>query len=319
MTSDWRAEQLAHLNKKEFNKCIFKEIPTNIGRIVYCDTSTGIKSMTKGDIIMQRVISLVIFSIVVTLVWTLIGSTSWCVAITIISSLMLIGALNASFEGEDYFVGTTGFARIKFEKDRRNITRYQVVHYNQISAFCTQEKIVRKRTRHQYGMYDYTACHYTAYKKKENEAQPSIIYESYGKYEAPNGSDSLDPPCADCECRFMRVVEDMWTNIFIANHRGEHEIDFPTLDFNGIFRHHRLTLYPWGVQAYDTTFKTEELKGFYLKDGKIVLEHSNHSAKLFGLKQEGEKEKISYHKISNAKAFVTLLSEMIARRDKQMQ
>lgn len=309
MDSDWRQNQLNQLHHKN---CIFKNIPVDIGRIVYCDSDNPhAAGMSRKKAIIQRIVTVVVFLAVMVLIWTLlIKAIQLCLILSFAAICVGYAFFDTRFRGTDYFVGTLGFAKIKFDKNRANIVKCELIRYDDIRAFCTLEKIERFTSKAHLGKYNRTVCHYSIYGHSPDRQEAPLLFKSKGFYREETRTDNLDPPDADEECRFMRVVEDMWTNIFLERHRNSAEIDFPIMSPGGVFYNHCVSIHPWGIESYGKRFEAHCIKQVSLCKDKLTIEHANHSSQMFGLIEKGHIETLPYSRIANGKALLVLLSRM---------
>ena len=72
------------------------------------------------------------------------------------------------------------------------------------------------------------------------------------------------------------------------------------------------------IQVTDSLTIILSLKGHRLNDvrsgkGVLVIEHMNHSSKLFGLIKKGDQEEIPFSMIANSKVFMLFFEDFVAK------
>ena len=320
MDKTWRDEQLSQINN---GTSIFGCIPTEIGRVTYCDSTTGmitskftftagkIKAIVTGTI--TGALAIAIFFAGVVLIPAIV--------LTCISIVCLIyGFHKGTFRGTDYFIGENGFAKISFEKDRHTITSRDVVLYDDIAYLCTRESIEfdlkYSRHRHFTRRYSGTVCKYTFYGKADGYAKTDILNQFEGRFIDKNMHFSDYPENADEDYMFLITVEDEWTRRFRNMYSDQDTIHFPTINSDGDL-YQCITLHPHGVRVINNMgrvfdFRYDEIKSVELgENNELKIEHVNHSSRLAGLWEEGDIAIIDYSHLANGKAMLILLNSKI--------
>lgn len=281
---------------------VFRFIPDNIGEIVYCD-STNPKECpdTKEQTRKKAILSVVIPCAVAAFCWLVFNESPIfdSIASVVMLIIIIISLKNCfSFKGTDYFVGTDGAAEVEFENNRDNIINKTIVRYEDFDDLVTGET-----RRYRNGSYEGTDYHFIVY-GHEVEGQRKVISGIEGTYSQEKPGDYY----TDQKYRFWKTIEMKWSRFKLeqlktALDNGE-SIGFNLYSEKGFYNNYFLfqgAQVTIGGTLYDRT----TVKNIGFNNGNLIVEHANHSSKLFGLIEKGNKETIPLHMIGNRELFFT--------------
>ena len=288
----------------------FGEVPSDIGSIVYCDSTNTLASPQDSDTIKNKRIKTTLISLgILALIWVLLhNAVVWAIILSlVVAVLAILIIVNASsFSGKDYFVGTEGFATIKFDKTRDNITERKVYYFKDFAEFVTGET---------YKKYNYTyqgTDYFGSFMGKPNdEHEVEMLVEYTGTYHQEKPKDDL----LDQDYLFLKEVEKSWSNYKIVeirdelNKRGSYTFNLISPKENSS----KFWSYPYikftndAIEIGGRVYNDETLKSMYFSNGNLIVEHMNHSKKLFGLIEKGQKEEIPFTNVGNNKIFLMFL------------
>ena len=67
------------------------------------------------------------------------------------------------------------------------------------------------------------------------------------------------------------------------------------------------------LKVGDRVYDKSTLKDVRIGNGVLIIEHVNHSTKLFGLIKKGNQEEIPFSMIANSKVFMLFFEDFVAR------
>lgn len=281
---------------------VFKRIPENIGEIVYCDSSNpkasaDNKKKTRKKIIM----SIAIPAAIAAFCWLVFNeSPIFDTIASIVMGIICIYSINKclSFDGRDYFVGKLGATELSFEKSRDNITYEKTILYEDFDDIVTGET-----RKYQNGSYIGTEYYFIIY-AHEKEGQREVL----ASIEASYSQEKPGNYYTDQIYRFWKTVETNWCKYKLGLLKDDlnegKAIGFNVYTEKGfindyiVFEGSQIKI---GNKIYDKT----NVKNLGFNNGNLIIEDTNHSSKLFGLIEKGDKETIPLHMIGNRELFFT--------------
>lgn len=299
MDKKWKDSQLENLKK---GISIFHHIPNNIGNIVYCDTTESREFPCSEKEIKKRKILGILFAIIsLTLLWGLLYEHYiWASILTLIILLISVAISDTAFKGTDYFIGEQGFSIVSFDKNRDNINEVKTIRFNDISYFFTGETINKVNFS-----YSGTNYYFTVYNCLNTEEQTySVAYTTEGSYSDKSPKDPMNPQGASEVYAFMKVVEKQWTLYYISKHKDDEFIKFHVLKDNNLYEYIKISMNTLIIG--DVEYNRMNTKRIYFSNGQLVVEHENHSKKLFGLIEKGNISQIPLADLGNKQAFMLL-------------
>lgn len=298
MDKDWIKNQLECIHS---GTAVFKHIPEALGTVLYCDTNQpGEKPMTEDEARSRKIKSIAIGAIALALIWALLYSHYiWASILSVVVLLICYFFFDTTFSGTDYFMGEKGFAIVSFRDQRENITKEEVVLFDDLSNLFTGETI--KKQNYSYAGTDYF---FTLYKKPKNDVL-DLAYQTKGTYNDKSPSDPMRPDGADFEYMLMKVVEKQWTLHFFNSHKDEPEVHFAIYKDDTIYDD-AITIGHDFIDVYGTKYNRENTKSIYFSNGSLVIEHVNHKKKWLGFVEEGDKSVIPLSMVGNRQAFLML-------------
>lgn len=303
----------------ERNEAPFKFIPTEIGELKFCYT-TNIKSepYTKQEKI-KKLFSWIGGCIAVTTACWFIFNNSpiFDSIVSVLAIIVIIKTINkiTNFKGKDYFVGDEGFAVVEFVKNRDNIVSKSIHKYDDFSELITGETIKKRN-----GVYEGTDYFFGFFSKptstENGSSRVTYILEESGTHD----HDQKKP--IDIQSNghytFWKNIEDIWTKRKLSEllaQNGLSEVTFSLLHSskNGDkwFATPYVTISSDAIIVGGREYNRETLKNLWFENGNLVIEHVNHSKKLFGLIENGDIERIPLTNIGNKKLFMLYLHTII--------
>lgn len=281
---------------------VFRFVPDNIGEIVYCDSSNPkAEPDTKEETRKKIIMSILIPAAIVAFCWLVFNESP--IFDSIVSVVMLIISIICvknclTFSGTDYFVGTEGAVVASFDITRDNVSIVEEMFFRDFSDVVTGET-----RKYKNGSYQATDYYFVVYTHKVNNEKAVIasVEDSYTQ-EKPDGY------YIDQKFRFWKKIESYWSQYKLAQikdsiNRGD------AIGFNIYTDDNYISDYIMfkGKELYvgGKVYNKTNVKDIKFKNGNLIIEDVNHSSKLFGLIESGEKETIPLHSIGNRELFLT--------------
>ena len=288
-----------------------KVIPDNIGDLVYFDT-TETKAEPLADSVYKRrkiIAGLVTIAVIAGIWFLLHNHIGWAIFLTLVAAF--IGYLvyaGQSFGGNDYFIGTEGYAKYHFSKNRENIDS-EVVHLFKEGSILLHKEVVKYKN----GAYDGTDYAFAFLGQPNEENVATTIEEIEDSYNHKEGGGNTGYMDYD----FWYHIEDQITTryLYAAGKLLEAGKMVPIFmaikDEGNTWKMGPIIhLGPGVIQYGDKIYSKDDLKRVYIDKGVVYFEDANYSSKMFGLKKTGEKMAIPLEMIGNRKAFIMLLSKL---------
>ena len=302
-----------YLSAIQQGNSFFGEIPSDLGSIVYCDSTNSLASPDDPEVVKKKRVNTVLISLaILILIWVLLhNSTIWAIilSIVIIVIAVLLFVNTSSFSGTDFFVGTEGFAEIKFDKTRNNIVNRKKYYFKDFSEFLTGETY--KKVNYTYQGTDYFGV-FMGKPNDENEVDALVGYS--GTYHQKNPKDDI----LEQDYLFLKAVENAWSNFKLIDIQDELK-RCGSYTFNIIASKKNSSKYLVlqyikftndALEIGGRVYNNETLKRMYFTDGKLVVENVNYTKKLFGIIEKGQKEEIPLTNVGNRKLFLMFLDLM---------
>lgn len=299
------------------NEAPFRFIPTEIGELKFCCTN-NIKSepytkQEKNKKLFTWIGSCVAIAVACWLIFN--NSPIFDTIISIIALIVIIKTINniTKFKGKDYFVGDAGFAVVEFEKNRDNIVSKSIHKYDDFSELITGETIKKQN-----GVYIGTDYFFGFFSKpistENGSSRVKLILDESGTYnqEKPKEIQFNE------HYTFWKQIEDIWTKRKLSELLAQNRLSEVTFSL----LHSPKNVDKWLATPYITIsndaiivggreYNSKTFKKLWFENGNLVIEHVNHSKKLFGLIEKGNIERIPLTNIGNKKLFFLYLQTVI--------
>lgn len=304
MNKAWKSEQLEKITAKT---SIFRHIPEEIGNVLYCDTNEPHKEpLSNLEAKRKKIMGISICVIVLILYWIfLYDHYIWGSILTVLSILITIGSIDTTFSGTDYFVGDKGFATVSFCGTRDGIILVKTYLYKDIEYFFTGESINKMNYT-----YHHTYYFFSIYSKLDKSTEEyNRIFFSEGSYEDKRPNDIFNPKKANEEYCMLKMVEKVWTSFFVQSHATDEKINFGLLKDDVLYSD-AITITPHEIDVYGTLYNSNNTKSMYISNGNLVIEHINHSKKLFGFIENGDISSIPLSSLGNRQGFLVFFDRL---------
>lgn len=299
------------------NEAPFRFIPTEIGELKYCYTnntkSAPYSKQEKNKKLFTWIGSCVAISAACWLIFN--NSPIFDTIVSLIALIVIFKTINniTNFKGKDYFVGDEGFAVVEFVKNRDNTVSKSIHKYDDFSELITGETI--KKQNGAYVGTDYFFGFFSKPISTENgSSRVKLILDEGGTHNQEKPKDTQ----FNEHYIFWKQIEDIWTKRKLSEllaQNGLSEVTFSLL-------HSPKNEYKWFATPYVTIssnaiiiggreYNRETLKNLWFENGNLVIEHVNHSKKLFGLVEKGDIEHIPLTNIGNKKLFMLYLQTVV--------
>lgn len=299
------------------NEAPFRFIPTEIGELKFCYTN-NIKSepytkQEKNKKLFTWIGSCVAISAACWLIFN--NSPIFDSIVSLIALIVIIKTINniTHFKGKDYFVGDEGFAIVEFEKNRDNIVSKSIHKYDDFSELITGETL--KKQNGAYVGTDYFFGFFSKPISTENgSSRVKLILDEGGTHNQEKPKDTQ----TNEHYTFWKQIEDVWTKRKLSELLGQNnfsEVTFSLLhspkNEDKWFATPYVTISNNAIIVGGREYNRETLKNLWFENGNLVIEHVNHSKKLFGLVEKGDIEHIPLTNIGNKKLFMLYLQTII--------
>lgn len=290
------------LKKLKAGDSVFRYIPDNIGDIVYCDSSNPKDGPDSKKTTQRKVIlSVVIPCCIAILSWIFISDAvvvNLFISVSMIAIMLICIYMSMHFRGTDYFVGTEGAAEISFDKSRDNTTVKRNFRFEDFGDLITKETVSYNDTE-----YDHTSYEFTIY-GKESGGKRALIAQFYGNY---TQNDSFEY-YKDQKFRFWKTIEKQWGKYKIDSLKASFDKGEPvgfSFYLGDNFCNDFFVFQGSQLSVGNVTFDKTNVKNIVLGKEALIIEHVNHSSKLFGLITKGDKATIPLEGIGNKELFLT--------------
>ncbi|MBQ6311201.1 MAG: hypothetical protein IJK74_06605 [Bacteroidales bacterium] len=283
-----------------------KVIPDNIGDLLYFDT-TEPKAEPLADKVYTRrkIITAIVTIIAIAGIWFgLHNYIGWSIILTVVASVIgLLFYLSQSFSGDDFFVGTEGYAIYHFVKNRDNVETKKLQRYS--DGFLLLHKEVVKYKDNNYDGTDYS---FTYIGKPNDKDISNTIDEVEGSYYSGGAVGNTGHRYYD----FWYRIEDQLTSryLYAADNLLKEGKSIPFfIAFKGRNKTWEtapfILLSPGVIKYGNKTFTKDNLKRVYVKRGVLHFEEVYQP----NIKTTGKME-VPLEMIGNRKAFLILLSKL---------
>ena len=288
-----------------------KVVPDNIGDIVYFDTSEpNAEPLADSVYTRRKIIAAVVTVAAIVGIWVwLYSHIGWAIFLTIVAAF--IGYLffgSQYFGGQDYFIGSEGYAKYQFKTNRENVIEKKGHRFDE--GFILMHKEVVK---YKNGSYEGTDYSFAFLSKPNEENTCTTLDEIDDSYNHKEGGGNTG--YADYD--FWYHIEDQITSNYLYAagkllESGKMVPIFMAINEEGNKWKAGAIIHlgPGIIQYGDKTYTKDDLKRVYIDRGVVYFEDANYSSKMFGLKKTGEKMAIPLEMIGNRKAFIMLLSKL---------
>lgn len=298
----------------------FASIPKEIGDLKFCYTDNAKKEPYTKEEKQKKLLYWIGSSLLIVAIFWIVFN-KYPILNSIVSVIAIIVIIKTivnikKFKGTDYFVGNNGFAVISFNGKRDNIVSKSIHLFDEFSELITGETINKRN-----GAYMDTSYFFGFFSKpinKENySSRVNLIVSEEGTHMQQKAKD--DP--LDEKYTFWKNIEDVWTSIKLAELLETPNLQSVTFSI----LHSSNDSDAWNATPYVTIspnaiivggengrkYDKETLKKIWFENGNLVIEHINHSKKMFGLIEKGDIEHIPLTNIGNQKLFMLYLQSII--------
>lgn len=304
MNKSWKSEQL---DKIAAHTAVFRHIPEEIGNVLYCDTNQpNSEPLNPVAAKRKKILAISVCALVLILYWAfLYNHYIWGSIITIVAIIITGTVSDSTFSGTDYFVGDKGFATVSFWGTRDNITSVNIHLYKDIEYFFTGECINKMNYT-----YSNTSYYFSIYGKlDESTNKYNRNFFSEGTYNDKRPADTFNPNGANEEYCMLKIVEKIWTSFFVLSHASDNKINFGLLKDDVLYSD-AITISRNEIDVYGTFYNSSNTKRIYTSNGNLVIEHINHSKKLFGFIENGDISCIPLSSLGNRQAFLIFFDRL---------
>lgn len=307
-TADIVKQQLSlRLEDIKNGQSFFGKIPDNIGELLYCDTTANESGPYDANEKRRRTLLSVLIPIGVAGLSYLI-SVGFGIFVSIVALIIMIICLRKTyvFKGKDMFVGTEGYAVYSFEKDRKNFVEEKSFRFEDLTDLITESTQVYYNR-----VYQGTKFAFVFRKQKDNSLE--YVDGVQGKYNQENVKDKAE--ILNEDYRFWTCIEQMWSRYKMKEYEEQFQNGSDTIPFTLVLDE---SFFPGYIRlglgkiiVADREYNSETLKNIGFHNGTLIVEHVNHTKKLFGLIQKGNQEEIPLNSITNKAVFLELLGRII--------
>lgn len=304
MKKSWKSEQL---EKIAAQTAIFRHIPEEIGNVLYCDTNQPhSEPLGTREAKVRKIIAISACALTLILYWSfLYNHYIWGGIITIIAVIITYVVSDTTFSGTDYFVGDKGFATVSFLGTRDDITSVNIHLFKDIEYFFTGECINKVN----YTYSDTSFYFIIEGKLDESTNQYNRIFFSEGNYYDKQPDDTLNPNGANEEYCMLKMVEKVWTSYFVLSHATDDKVNFGLL-IDHVLYSDAISISRNEINVYGKLYNSSNTKRIYTSNGNLVIEHVNHSKKLFGFIEKGDISSIPLSSLGNRHAFLIFFDRL---------
>lgn len=299
------------------NEAPFRFVPTEIGELKFCYTNNTKSEPYTNQEKNKKFFIWIGSCVAITAACWLIFNNSpiFDTIVSIIALIVIFKTINniTNFKGKDYFVGDSGFAVVEFEKNRDNIVSKSIHKYEDFSELITGETI--KKQNGAYVGTDYFFGFFSKPISIENgSSRVKLILDEGGTHNQEKPKDTQ----FNEHYTFWKQIEDIWTKRKLSEllaQNGLSEVTFSLLhsskNEDKWFATPYVTISSDAIIVGGREYNRETLKNLWFENGNLVIEHMNHSKKLFGLVEKGDIERIPLTNIGNKKLFMLYLQTVI--------
>lgn len=298
----------------------FAYIPEEIGDLRFCYANNMKKDPYTKEEKRKKLLYWIGCSIIVPIVCWIVFNNSpiFDTIISIIALIVIIKTIIniSNFKGTDYFVGNKGFAVVSFNGKRDNIVTKSIHFYDEFSELITGETVKKQN-----GAYIGTDYFFGFFSKpistENNSSKVNLVLDEGGTH---NQQKEKDDQIND-HYTFWKNIEDVWTSIKLSElleSPNRQSVTFSILhspkNSNDWYATPYVTISPNSITVGGVNgrvYDKNTLKNLWFENGELVIEHINHSKKMFGLIEKGDIEHIPLTNIGNKKLFMLYLQSVI--------
>lgn len=190
MKTQWIEEQVANIGSE---KSFFFNVPTDIGKICYCDTSSLVEKLpTKKNKTINLSIVVVIALLILFAIWIWGSVTTYQILgslLVLVFTPIIISFLFKSIT--DYFIGDLGFSIVKWDSTKTKIKTKQTIFFNDIDLCFFGEQDKYKVGNLGKSEYDGTKYTFSIYKKTDESYVKTFDHSGSYKHESKDDPDDL--------------------------------------------------------------------------------------------------------------------------------
>ena len=290
-----------------------KVTPQSIGSPVFFDTSNPEeKPESAAKYRKRKILSLVIGLVVLAIIWviTLASDAELGIIISILLSVLVLWFMiaafrSAAFLGEDYFVGTEGYAIYHFKGSRDAIDERKEHGFKDFSQVLRSLETITRNGNSE------TKYSFHFLRKKDAD-----VWEAVDSYSAKVYGRDLK---GDKKYGFLNKVEEQFCQQLLAKTYEDLLEGIPARfetfhSFGGgeWQSGKAIILSPGRIQFGDKVYDKSNLGDIVVSNGTLYIFDKNYGSRLISSK--GEKDEISLKNIGNFPVFVTILRKLFVVR-----
>ena len=322
-------ERHESIRKEQFEKIktgnsVFGLVPSEIGEITFCDsTEWGEKAPTSAEANKFRVWTLVVAVGIIAFFWLVFpNATILNVIVTIAVSLLgvLLIATAGDFSGTDYFIGSDGFAVMKFKNSRSNFVEKHIVRFTDVSDLVDYD-IEHYDSKGKYFQSLYSFSFHSVL-DKEKLKNIHALYSFTGLHKKH--------PSKKIDYRYWLRLEDAWYDYYVK------KLAYVNKEMGGTFVFVMFesankddfkicnaapfaTIEGRELTVWDRKFTPEIISRIYVdkgpgdqtheKKGKLVIEGIDYTPKKLFKKESGTVERIPLSNVGNSRIFIKAIEK----------
>ena len=318
-------ERHENIRKEQFEKIktgnsVFGLVPSEIGEIMFCDsTEWDEKAPTSAEANKFRVWTLAVVVGIIIFFWLVFpNATILNVIVTIAAALLgiLLIATADDFSGTDYFIGTDGFAVMKFKNSRNNFVEKHIVKFADISDLVDYDfEHYDSKGKYSYSLYSFSF--HSVYGKEEWK-NIHALYSFTGLHKKH--------PSKKIDYRYWIKLENAWYDYYVK--KLAYLGTFVFVVFESAKKDDGLkvcnaapfvTIEGKELTVWDRTFTPENISRIYVdkgssnqtheKKGKLVIEGIDYTPKKLFRKEKGTVERIPLSNVGNSRIFIKAIEK----------
>ena len=221
MKAKWIEEQVALIGS---GKGYFTDVPTDIGKICYCDTSSLKEAPDSPQKKKTKVLIISLIAIVILLaIWIIgshIGYQTLGSVLVLVFAIIFISAIFGDVG--DYYIGDLGFSIVTWNSNKTKIKTRQTYYFNDIDLCFLGEQ--DKIQDGDFGKSEYDGTEYTLSIYKKNDENYVKTYSYSGRYKRES-KDDPDDLWMFADYNFIKKVYQM----VCAKHLEQKDYEFMVL------------------------------------------------------------------------------------------
>lgn len=213
MKKQWIGEQVACIGTKD---SYFAYVPTNIGKICYCDTSSLDEDPKKKSKTFTLSIVGVIALLILLAIWSW-GTFVYQILGSLVVIVFSVAIISFVFRDiSDYFIGELGFCIVKWNFAKTKLKSIQTYFFSDIDlCFYGEQDLIKD------GEYDNTAYSLSIYKKTDENYEKTYNYSGSYKRESKDEPDDL---WAFADYNFSKNIEQIINTKYLEQNNKDFKV-----------------------------------------------------------------------------------------------